>query len=104
MKPHDVRTGSAPSSAPERSGSAAISAPRGRRLADLIVLDGNPLEDIHNTNTIRYVMKNRSGSTTATPSTRCTRRGAPLPKQWWWDANTGDVGAVRPMTELVPQP
>ena len=28
------------------------------KLADLQVLDGNPLEDIKNTNTIRYVMKN----------------------------------------------
>lgn len=28
------------------------------KLADLIVLDKNPLEDIRNTNTIRYVMKN----------------------------------------------
>ncbi len=28
------------------------------KLADLIVLDANPLEDIHNTNTVRYVMKN----------------------------------------------
>ena len=28
------------------------------KLADLIVLDKNPLDDIHNTNTIRYVMKN----------------------------------------------
>jgi hypothetical protein len=28
------------------------------KLADLVVLDANPLEDIRNTNTIRYVMKN----------------------------------------------
>jgi hypothetical protein len=28
------------------------------KLADLVVLDGNPLENIRNTNTIRYVMKN----------------------------------------------
>ena len=28
------------------------------KLADLIVLDGDPLDDIRNTNTIRYVMKN----------------------------------------------
>ncbi len=28
------------------------------KLADLIVMDGNPLENIRNTNTIRYVMKN----------------------------------------------
>lgn len=28
------------------------------KLADLIVLDGNPLEDIHNTNSVRYTMLN----------------------------------------------
>jgi len=28
------------------------------KLADLVILDANPLEDIRNTNTIRYVMKN----------------------------------------------
>lgn len=30
----------------------------GGKLADLIVMDANPLDDIRNTNTIRYVMKN----------------------------------------------
>src|SRR5256714_15477342 len=29
------------------------------KLADLIVLDANPLDAIHNTQTMRYVMKNR---------------------------------------------
>ncbi|HIF39341.1 MAG TPA: hypothetical protein EYQ69_09215, partial [Gemmatimonadetes bacterium] len=28
------------------------------KLADLVVLDENPLEDLHNTNTVRWVMKN----------------------------------------------
>src|SRR3989454_10601199 len=28
------------------------------KLADLVILDKNPLADIHNTNTVRYVMKN----------------------------------------------
>jgi imidazolonepropionase-like amidohydrolase len=28
------------------------------KLADLLVLDANPLENIRNTNTIKYVMKN----------------------------------------------
>ena len=28
------------------------------KLADLVVLNKNPLDDIHNTNTIQYVMKN----------------------------------------------
>ena len=29
----------------------------GSKLADLFVLDANPLENIRNTNTLRYVMK-----------------------------------------------
>jgi cytosine/adenosine deaminase-related metal-dependent hydrolase len=28
------------------------------KLADLLILDKNPLEDIHNTNSIHWVMKN----------------------------------------------
>ncbi len=28
------------------------------KLADLVILDKNPLDDIHNTNTIHWVMKN----------------------------------------------
>jgi imidazolonepropionase-like amidohydrolase len=54
------------------------------KLADLIVLDRNPLENIRNTNSIRYVMKNGElyeGDTLnmVWPQAR------PLPKQFWWD-------------------
>jgi cytosine/adenosine deaminase-related metal-dependent hydrolase len=52
------------------------------KLADLVVLDANPLEDIRNTNTIRYVMKNGrlyEGETLAEvwPRTRS------LDRLWW---------------------
>jgi cytosine/adenosine deaminase-related metal-dependent hydrolase len=30
----------------------------GGKLADILVMDANPLDDIRNTNTLRYVMKN----------------------------------------------
>ncbi len=55
------------------------------KLADLVVLNANPLDDIHNTNTIRYVMKNGElydGDTLdqVWPVER------PLPRFWWWDA------------------
>jgi Tol biopolymer transport system component/imidazolonepropionase-like amidohydrolase len=52
------------------------------KLADIIVLDGNPLDDIKNTNTIRYVMKNGrvyEGNTL----NEIWPRQRPMPKQWW---------------------
>ena len=53
------------------------------KMADLQVLDKNPLEDIKNTNTIRYVMKNGrlyDGNTLD----EMWPRVKPLPSQWWW--------------------
>lgn len=54
------------------------------KLADLIVLDKNPLLDIHNTNSIRFVMKNGQmfeGNTLdeVWPTQK------KLEKQYWWD-------------------
>ena len=54
------------------------------KLADLIVLDKNPLDDIHNTNTIRFVMKNGTffeGDTL----TQIWPRQKPLDRMYWWD-------------------
>jgi imidazolonepropionase-like amidohydrolase len=65
------------------------------KMADLIVLDRNPLENIRNTNSIRYVMKNGElyvGDTLDMiwPSEK------PLPKPFWWD--TGPKAAPRAAT------
>ena len=52
------------------------------KLADILILDSNPLDDIRNTNTIHYVMKNGrlyEGNTLA----EVWPRAKPLPKQWW---------------------
>jgi imidazolonepropionase-like amidohydrolase len=54
------------------------------KLADLLVLDRNPLENIKNTNSIKYVMKNGElyeGETlnTVWPEAR------PLTRPFWWD-------------------
>ncbi len=52
------------------------------KLGDILVLDHNPLDDIQNTNTIRYVMKNGriyDGNTLA----EVWPKARPLPKQWW---------------------
>jgi cytosine/adenosine deaminase-related metal-dependent hydrolase len=52
------------------------------KLADLVILDANPLENIRNTNTVRFVMKNGrlyDGSTLA----EVWPRQKPLDRAWW---------------------
>ncbi|HXO86389.1 MAG TPA: amidohydrolase family protein, partial [Gemmatimonadales bacterium] len=53
------------------------------KLADLIVLDANPLEDIHNTNSVRYVMKNGRLYEGETLNEIYPRQRT-LPRMWWW--------------------
>ena len=54
------------------------------KLADLLVLDRNPLDNIKNTNSIRYVMKN--GELYEADTLNVIWPAAkPLPKQFWWD-------------------
>ncbi|HUQ82326.1 MAG TPA: amidohydrolase family protein [Gemmatimonadaceae bacterium] len=67
----------------------------GGKLADLIVLDANPLDDIKNTNTIRYVMKNGRVYEGNTLNEIWPRQRA-MPKQWWMthDALTPEAGAA----------
>ena len=53
------------------------------KLADLQVLDRNPLTDIKNTNSVRFVMKNGrlyDGNTLD----EVWPRAKALPTQWWW--------------------
>jgi Amidohydrolase family len=53
------------------------------KLADLQILDQNPLADIHHTNTIRFVMKNGrlyNGDTLD----EVWPRAKALAPQWWW--------------------
>jgi len=60
------------------------------KLADLIVLDGNPLEDIRRTDTVRYVMKNGElyeGDTLD----RVWPEPRPLPPLWWWSDEPATV-------------
>jgi Tol biopolymer transport system component len=55
------------------------------KLADLVVLDRNPLTDIRNTNSVRYVMKNGElyDGETLDQIWPVEKK---LPKFWWWDA------------------
>jgi len=54
------------------------------KLADLLVLDRNPLDNIKNTNSIRYVMKNGELYEADTLN-MVWPQSKPLPKQFWWD-------------------
>jgi imidazolonepropionase-like amidohydrolase len=54
------------------------------KLADLVVLDRNPLENIRHTNSIRYVMKN--GELYEGETLNMVWPGQkPLPKPFWWE-------------------
>ena len=60
------------------------------KLADLVVLDANPLDNIRNTNTVRYVMKNGrlyDGNTLD----EVYPRQQNLPAVWW---STGEPMGV----------
>ncbi len=54
------------------------------KLADLIILDKNPLTDIKNTDSIRWVMKNGELFEADTLNQTWPRQ-KPLPAQYWWN-------------------
>ncbi|HWJ23500.1 MAG TPA: amidohydrolase family protein, partial [Gemmatimonadaceae bacterium] len=56
----------------------------GGKLADLQVLDANPLDDIRNTASIHWVMKNGRLYEAKTLDEVWPRQ-RPLPHQWWWE-------------------
>jgi Tol biopolymer transport system component len=83
MKNHDVLRAATLHSADAIGLAKDVGSLEVGKMADLLVLDKNPLEDIKNTNTIKYVMKNgrmydASNLSEIWPRTR------PLPTQWWW--------------------
>jgi Tol biopolymer transport system component len=53
------------------------------KLADLQVLDANPLDNLQNSTSIRYVMKN-GRLYEAANLTEVWPRQRPLPSEWWW--------------------
>ena len=64
------------------------------KLADLVVLEGNPLEDIRNTNTAAYVIKNGRVYDADTLA-EVFPREAEGPTFWWWDDEPGDIPGIR---------
>ncbi len=63
------------------------------KLADLVILDANPLDDIRNTNRIHMVMMNGRlyDADTLAEQYPGNREIAPL---WWWDDEPGDLPGV----------
>lgn len=54
------------------------------KLADLLILDRDPLQDIHNTTSIRYVMKNGELFVASTLD-QIWPQDKKLQRLWWWD-------------------
>ena len=74
------------------------------KLADLVILEKNPLDNIRNTTSIRYVMKNGElydGETLDGIAPEKT----PRQKQWWWNAGppAAPVGSL-PEAEVFLAP
>lgn len=55
------------------------------KLADLLVLDKNPLEDLRHTTSLSWVMK---GGVIYEADTlnQIWPQAKPLPEQWWWSS------------------
>jgi hypothetical protein len=64
------------------------------KLADLQVLDRNPLDNIRNTSSIRYVMKNGRLYDAATLD-QISPTAKKLDKLWWWDLEAAEQGENR---------
>jgi Tol biopolymer transport system component len=69
------------------------------KLADLVILDKNPLDDIHNTNTIRWVMKNGElfeGDTL----NQVWPEQKQLPPFWWYNEKPSGGALTIPAPEI----
>ena len=85
LSPHDVLRIATQTSADAIGLGHDIGSVEVGKLADLQVLDANPLADLKNTTSIRYVMKNGRLYEAATLD-EIWPRNRKVTRQWWWEA------------------
>lgn len=95
MKPHDVLRAATLHGADAIGFDHDLGSLEPGKLADLLVLDANPLDDIRNTTSLRYVMKNGRMYDAGTLA-EVYPRERPGPTFWWWsDRPAADAPGTR---------
>ncbi|REJ75734.1 MAG: amidohydrolase [Acidobacteria bacterium] len=84
MKPHDILKVATTHGAEAIGFGSELGSLEPGKAADLVVLDKDPLSDIRNTNSVRYVMKNGEMYEGDTLD-RIWPDRKPLPEAWWWE-------------------
>ncbi len=92
MDPHDALRAATLHSADAIGLSGDLGSLEVGKLADLQILDENPLDDIENSTSIRWVMKN-GRLYEADTLDEVWPRQRPLPNQWWWTVEPPEAGA-----------
>ena len=91
MKPHDALRSATIDGAHSIGLSKDVGSLEVGKMADLVVIDANPLDDLKNIAKISQVMKNGRLYDTATLNETYPRQ-KPLGTQWWWKVEPPRVG------------